>query len=435
VFISVPRIGFDFVKKFLVLLSFLLVFSHIVFVWSGVAASVVDLSSFKGCPRDSSTGRTAVGSTDCTVGSYYYVSEKPPEGVPIYSSVGSDFRQIQYIYFKGSGNVKFYDANDGLIKEMDVSSSAPVRVGTYSLNAKKFSFTGIDLLGIYYGYNSRGLVVCYAQEGYTEENYKFYINSAFKSFDAVKPAAPASPDGPSVSADLIVKLDEILQELKKKNSCDVCKKLDALLADTNAINNNISQIKITTGYINGHLKNISSYLDRLTSDFFLIREYIYDIRNGVFDIRDSSSSVDTKLDDLGPIKNTLLDISDSLKFLPPDIPSVSIRAPDLSTLDVPTIEKKEDSTVYFSEQNFVGKAAPFPKAQELQPWRFLDGSEVVQDSVLIKDSPAQRQESFKQEKMERQQLQRQEPLQQNKMERQQLQREEPLQRDKPLIRY
>lgn len=171
----------------------LLLFNVLFFTFSAafVNAGVVNLNSFKECPRDPNPASDRIwtyvlGSTNCKAGSYYYTSDVPVPGNLIYSSVYSDFRSLSYIYFNGTGTIDILDKDNNLIKTLNVSTQERVRLYVGNLNGYKFKYTGIDLLGVYFSWNRAGIIICYAKEGFTDDNFKFYTNKSFVSIEDVE---------------------------------------------------------------------------------------------------------------------------------------------------------------------------------------------------------------------------------------------------------
>lgn len=411
------------------------------------ADGIVNLNSFKQCPDDPNPGsdrlwKIVIGSTNCKVGSYYYTKDVPVPGNLIYSSVYSDFRSLNYIYFNGVGTIDILDKDNNLIKTLNVSTQERVRLYVGNLNGYKFKYTGIDLLGVKFSWNRKALTICYAKEGFTDVNHKFYVSASSVSIEDVEQQPEQQPQQPEQSdCDICSKIDSILEELKKGNGCDVCSKLSGILQDTNKINNNISQLKITTGYINSHLSQIKDNISDNSLILAKVRQTLDTMRMQDLDRNDSLDSIDNKLDNLESIDNNLEGIKDEIDtivddFAPTIIPDFSgqIQKPDLPVLDIPTIKKQEDTNVYFSEQEFEGEASPFPFAEGPKPWKNVDGKEIViedfdRDSPFDKDKSLIRDDSMKSEKMERD-----EPLQREEMDRDEIKRDEPLEVEKPLKR-
>ena len=428
----------------------LLLFNVLFFTFSTSfvnADGIVNLNSFKECPKDSNPGSDRIwtyvlGSTNCKAGSYYYTSSVPPAGNLIYSSVYSGFRSLDYIYFNGTGTIDILDRDNNLIKTLNVSTQERVRLYVGNLNGYKFKYTGIDLLGVQFSWNRSAIVICYAKEGFTDDNYKFYISKSFVHIEDLEQQPEQQPEPDQSDCDICSKIDAILQELKKGNDCDVCSKLSGILQDTNKINNNISQIKINTGYINSHLSQIKDNISDNSLVLAKIRQTLDTIRMQDIDRNDSLDSIDNKLDNLESIDNNLEKIRDEIDtiandFAPTITPDFSgqIQKPDLPVLDIPTIEKQEDKSNYFTDPGFEGEAEPIPMApKEPENWKDLDGNlmdiddvierdaQVLKDDSLVKDEPMKKDEPLKMDEFERDEV----------MERDEMVRDEPLKRDEPL---
>ena len=427
----------------------LLLFNVLFFTFSAafVAADIVNLNSFKECPKDSNPGSDRIwtyvlGSTNCKAGSYYYTSDVPVPGNLIYSSINGGFRSLDYIYFNGVGTIDILDKDNNLIKTLNVSTQERVKLYVGNLKGFKFKYTGIDLLGVAFSWNRAGIVICYSKEGFTDDNYKFYTNTSFVGIEDVEQRPEQRPEQPD--CDICSKIDSILEELKEGNDCDVCSKLSGILDDTNKINNNISQIKITTGYINSYLSQIKENISDNSLILAKIRQTLDTIRMQDLSRNDNLDSIDNKLDNLESIDNNLEGIKGEIDtivddFAPTITPDFSgqIQKPDLPVLDIPIIEKQEDTNIYFTEQEFDGEAKPFPFAQGPKPWRNVDGKEILiedfdMDESLIRD------DLMEPEEMEREFIERDEPLirddlmEREEMEREFIERDEPLRRDEPL---
>ena len=434
-------------KKILVCL---LVLNICVFSFSGLfvvnaAIGSIDLSNLPTCKE---------GDTNCRIGSYVYLSSKPSAGKMIQSTINGNYRFLRTIYFKGTGTLTFYDENN---KERVVPVSSVDRIGLYVFNSKfvKFKYEGLDLLGVYFSYNRAGFIVCY--DVFTYPNQDYYGGKGnIVDLDSLPPLVDeGGSSGSSLDKsilDLIGKIEELIAELKKKD-CDVCKKLDAILADTDAMNNNISRLKITTGYINSHVSNISTkldstntHLDGIGTDIGYIKgsveqsaDFLEQISNKV----DSLESIDSKLDSLEDIKGGITDIGNSL--IPSTVPDFSavVNKPDLPVLDIPNLSKQQDTNIYFFEKAFVGESESLPFAPEPKNWtdfnnKSLDLDEFERDEPLEQDEfereKFERDEPLERDEFEREKFERDDPLERDEFEREKFERDDPLERDRPLER-
>ena len=384
------------------------------------------------------------GTTNCKHGSYYYINRVPSSGIKIMSSG----RVVRIIYFQGSGYFELFDKSGNLIERLDVNS--PDRVGLYVFNKGVYSYAyfGVDLIATYFRKDggNKGLIVAY--KPFSKDLHDFLSGgNYFKPEQLPKPDPEPDPE-PELKpkCDICSKIDSILEELKESNSnsCDICSKLSGILEDTNKINNNISQIKITTGYINSYLSQIKDKLSDNSLILAKVRQTLDTMRIQDLDRNDSLDSIDNKLDNLESIDNNLEGIKGEIDtivddFAPTITPDFSgqIQKPDLPVLDIPIIEKQENTNIYFTEQEFDGEAKPFPFAQGPKPWRNVDGKEILiedfdMDESLIRD------DLMEPEEMEREFIERDEPLirddlmEREEMEREFIERDEPLRRDEPL---
>lgn len=406
--------------------------------------------------------------------SRFYCSGSVPQGVILWANLSDKSYIIGSYSLSGkptsSGtSLSFYDSSGTVVKTYSGTDVWESRGSGGNKRYNGIMFTSDEGIEI-------SFLSIADSSNYGKQGWNFNVEGI-----APKPELESeqqSQEKNSDIAELCKKIDEILDELKKGNSCDVCSKLSAILADTDAINNNISQIKITTGYMNSHLGNISGKMDRLVANSADMREFVWDIRDAVIDSRDSldriygnvnqlrieterigddtsaiktfvesidgrAESIDNKLDkldkldELEGIRDGIDRIADDLTpTITPDF-SAEIDKPDLPVLDIPTIENQEDTNTYFTEQQFEGEASPFPFAEGPKPWKNVDGKEIViedfdRDSPADKDKSLTRDESLESEKMDLEFIERDEPLQREKMDKDNIKRDEPLRRDESL---
>lgn len=414
---------------FCLLLFNVLFFTFIKFTF----ADVVNLGKLPSCGF-------VDGTTNCKRGSYYYIDSVPASGTKIMSTR----RVVRVIHFQGSGYFELFDKSGNLIERLDVNS--PDRVGVYVFTKRVYSYTyfGVDLIATDFIQDGGNLGITVAYKPYSEDLEDYLSDdNYFKPEQLPKPDPEPDPEPESKpECDICSKIDSILEELKKGNGCDVCSKLSGILEDTNKINNNISQIKINTGYINSHLSQIKDNISDNSLVLAKIRQTLDTIRMQDIDRNDSLDSIDNKLDNLESIDNNLEKIRDEIDtiandFAPTITPDFSgqIQKPDLPVLDIPTIEKQEDKSNYFTDPGFEGEAEPIPMApKEPENWKDLDGNlmdiddvierdaQVLKDDSLVKDEPMKKDEPLKMDEFERDEV----------MERDEMVRDEPLKRDEPL---
>ena len=384
------------------------------------------------------------GTTNCKNGSYYYVNNVPSSGTKIMSSG----RVVDIISFQGSGYFDLFDKSGNLIERLDVNS--PDRVSVYVFPKRVYSYTyfGVDLIATHFRQDGGNLGIIVAYKPYSLDLHNFLRGGYLTPEQLPKPDPEPDPE-PEVKpgCDICSKIDSILEELKKKNACDVCSKLSGILEDTNKINNNISQLKITTGYINSHLSEIKGNISDNSLILAKVRQTLDTMRMQDLDRNDSLDSIDNKLDSFD-LKLDRLDLLEDINnnitglrndFYPsvlPDLtPSIKNPVSGVNFPSVPSIDKKEDNTVYFSDPGFEGEAEPLPMSpKEPVNWKDLSGKElnvdavlerdaqVLKDDSLVKDEPMKKDEPLKMDEFERDEV----------MERDEMVRDEPLKRDEPL---